>query len=271
MNLVMNALEAIGERPGRIIISTSVIEVDAAYLADTRPHYDLQPGEYVVLDVTDDGRGMTHEILARVFDPFFTTKFTGRGLGLSAVMGIVRSHHGALKVQSEPGSGTSFKVLFPCAAEPVEENLPVEMSAEDDWSGTGTVLVVDDEEAIRATVASILELYGFTAEMAADGRTALEIFRAAAERFALVVLDLTMPGMDGAQLSSEIRRICPATPILLMSGFTENEVNCRFHGDRQPDFIQKPFTVRAFAEKVRESLCKEQRATSGRKAALVEA
>ena len=162
MNLVINASEAIGDRSGVITVSVGATRCDEEYLRKTELHDDLAPGLYVHLEVTDTGSGMDAETRSRIFEPFFTTKFTGRGLGLAAVLGIVRAHKGALKVYSEPGKGTTFKVLFPALEEKGRERGPSNSSPQADWRGQGTILLVDDEESLIDLGARMLEHLGFT-------------------------------------------------------------------------------------------------------------
>ena len=185
---------------------------------------------------------MVPEVEARIFEPFFTTKFTGRGLGLAAVIGIVRGHKGALKVFSEQGWGTTFKILLPCAEGPAEES-PAAAPVQPAWRGSGTALVVDDEETVRVTTARMLEALGFSVQLADNGRTGVEKFSAAPGEFSLVVLDLTMPHMDGEEAFREIIDVRPDARVLLMSGFNEQDAISRFTGKRLAGFLQKPFTL----------------------------
>jgi PAS domain S-box-containing protein len=252
MNLVINASEAIGDKSGVISISTGLTRVDRAYLAGTLVDPDIPEGDYVFLEITDTGCGMSRETQAKIFDPFFTTKFTGRGLGLAAVIGIVRGHKGALKVYSELGRGTTFKLLFP-AADSVGKAESAATGTAGDWRSTGTVLVVDDEETMRSTVARMLRKHGIDPVLVADGRQAVEVFRAQPGRFALVLLDLTMPHMDGEQTFAELRRLHSDVRVVLMSGFDAHEATVRFTGKGLASFLQKPFTIeslRAVLQKV---------------------
>ncbi len=242
MNLLINASEAIGDRSGTITIATGAAWCDAQYLRENHVDDGLAEGLYVHLKVADSGHGMTADVRARIFDPFYTTKFTGRGLGLAAVLGIVRAHGGAIRVYSEPGRGTTFKLLFP--ALPVAEGVPVRAPAADaGWRGSGTVLVVDDEESIRALGQHILERLGFTVVTAADGREALHRYRELADASPIVLLDLTMPHLDGAATFRELRQLRPDVRVVLMSGYSEQAVEPQFAGKGLAGFIQKPFRL----------------------------
>jgi CheY-like chemotaxis protein len=192
---------------------------------------------------------MPPEVKARIFEPFYTTKFTGHGLGLAAVLGIVRSHHGTIKVYSEPGRGTTFKLLFPSIDDSV---LAGEKPADDvsAWRGKGLALVVDDEETVRAVTARTLESFGFTPLTASDGAEGVRVFREHASELRLVLLDLTMPHMDGEETFREFHRINADVPVVLMSGFTEKDTIDRFAGKRLAGFIQKPFERKRLQAKI---------------------
>ena len=190
MNLVINASEAIGDRSGVIAITTGCLECSENDLQDAWLGDPIPEGLYVFLEVADTGCGMDSETLAKLFDPFFTTKFTGRGLGMAAVLGIVRGHKGAIKVYSEPGKGTTFKVLLPAVDRPAEMFNGQDHTGE--WKGSGTVLLVDDEETVRAIGSEMLREFGFQVVTAEDGRDAVEVFKSRSD-IDFVILDLTMP------------------------------------------------------------------------------
>lgn len=252
MNLVINASDAIGEKSGVITISTGLLHADKAYITETHLSPTLPEGDYVYLEVSDNGCGMDAATKAKIFDPFFTTKFTGRGLGLAAVLGIVRGHNGALKVYSEQGKGTTFKLLLPCAdgpAEPLDETMTTGT-----WRGSGLILVVDDEDTVRNVGCRMLESMGFETARAANGLEAVEIFRKEPERFAAVLLDLTMPQMDGNEAFTELRRIRPDVRVLLISGFNEQDAINRFAGKGLSGFLQKPFKHELLRAKLRSIL-----------------
>jgi PAS domain S-box-containing protein len=254
MNLVINASEAVGDKGGVITLSTGVVRADRDYLRDALLDPDLPAGDYVALVVSDDGPGMTEEVRAKIFDPFFTTKFTGRGLGLAAVQGIVRGHKGALKVSSESGRGTTFTVLFPRAEGAVEAAAPAAEGPAEGWRGEGTVLVADDEEPVRGVAAHMLESLGFRVVLAADGQEAVARFRADPFAYRLVLLDLTMPRLGGEEVFRELRQLRPDVRVLLMSGYTEQEVTTRFAGQGLAGFLQKPFQMATLQAKVRQIL-----------------
>jgi PAS domain S-box-containing protein len=258
MNLVINGAEAIGPEGGTVLVRTGVQDVDEQYIATlAAPAGEIRAGRYVMLEVHDTGSGMTPDVAARIFDPFFTTKFTGRGLGLSAVQGIVRSHRGALKVYTKPGQGTTFKALFPASEKAVSEHEPV---VHGDLAGAGLVLIVDDEEIVAKTARHTLERFGYRTETAPDGKTALDIYRRDPDRIDLVLLDLTMPVMSGEQTLREIQLLRPSARVLLTSGYNEVEAVQRFAGKGLAGFIQKPYTSMALARKVKEILSDGHRA-----------
>lgn len=249
MNLVINASEAIGDQSGVISVTTGAMHCDRTILSETYLDADLPEGHYVFLEVSDNGCGMSAETKAKIFDPFFTTKFTGRGLGLSSVLGIVRSHRGAIKVYSEPGLGTSVKVLFPATDLPAARVEP-KVYSDPAWRGSGTVLIVDDEESVRTLAARMLRTMGFDALTAADGREAVTIFRERADQIALVLLDMTMPHLDGAETLREIKAIRSDVPAILSSGYSEQAALGRTSGSKAA-FIQKPYQYEELRRVVR--------------------
>lgn len=252
MNLVINGAEAIGPEGGTVLVQTGVQQVDDQYIQTMSSETELlRPGQYVSMEVHDTGSGMPEETLAKIFDPFFTTKFAGRGLGLSAVLGIVRAHKGALKVYSKPGNGTTFKVLFPASANPLG-NQPLPFAGS--LAGTGTILVVDDEEIVRQTARHTLEKFGYKTLTAQDGANAVDLYRGQPHAIGLVLLDLTMPVMSGEEALRHMQMINPNVRVLLTSGYNEVEAVQRFSGKGLAGFIQKPYTASALAEKVKEAL-----------------
>jgi len=253
MNLVINASEAIGEQSGVIAINTGAMDCDSAYLSETWIDDRLPEGLYVYVEVADTGCGIEKEQIRKIFDPFFTTKFTGRGLGMAAVLGIVRGHKGAIKVYSEPGKGTIFKLLLPASQRAANRHASSQ-SAGPAWRGTGTVLLVDDEETLRALGKDMLQELGFTVLTAADGREALEIYRQNRDAIRCVILDLTMPHLDGEQAFRELRRIKPDVRVLMSSGYNEQEVTQKFVGKGLAGFLQKPYNLSEIGRKIQEIL-----------------
>ena len=250
MNLVINGAEAIGDQNGSVRVTTGLQQVDEDWLAASELAEEIGPGEYIAIEVQDTGCGMDEETRKRIFDPFFTTKFTGRGLGLAAATGIVRGHKGAIKVYSARGKGSLFKILLPAvdAAPRAPERHPAAGKAE---AGTGTILVVDDEEIVRRTATSALQRYGYTVLTAENGREAVDIYRGIANRVSMVLLDMTMPVMGGEEALRHLKTINPGVRVLLSSGFNEVEAVRRFTGKGLAGFIQKPYTAAALAGKVR--------------------
>ena len=258
MNLIINASEAILEQPGLIRITTGVQSCDQSCLSASLLNEKPEPGRYVFLDISDNGCGMSKETLARLFDPFFTTKFTGRGLGMSAVMGIIRMHCGALFVESEPGKGTTFRALFPVS----ESALPT--AVQESITPTreqciapvkplsGVALVVDDEKPVLRICKKMLELCGFTVITACDGIDAVTKFREHVDEIAVVLMDLTMPNMDGITAMGEILSIRPNTRVILSSGFNKEELSERIASQAAPSgFIRKPYSMNVLESELR--------------------
>lgn len=252
MNLIINAAEAIGERAGVVQVKTGRQSVRTEPLPDLFLKEDVAPGEYVFLEVQDNGSGMDERTMQRIFDPFYTTKFTGRGLGLAAVLGIVRQHKGAIQLHSVPGRGTSFRVLL-CADENWQKPIAADAKL-DELRGVGTVLVVDDEELIRNYCRSALKLYGYEVLLARDGSEAIRLFHEKADQIGLVLLDFAMPGMDGAQTLDQIREIRSDVPVVVCSAFGDVEVEAHFAGKQFAGFFPKPYTVKQLGMKVKECI-----------------
>lgn len=250
MNLVANSIEAISSDEGRLSISTGTRTCDAEHLRGSYLHEDLPEGQYAVLEVSDTGCGMDEVTQARAFDPFFTTRFTGRGLGLAAVLGIVRGHGGAINVESQLGKGTTVEILFPLAeiADPVAALPP---ATEGDFCPEGTILVVDDDESVLEVGKETLKIAGFTVLTALDGRQAVELFRTHGDEIGCVILDLSMPGMDGYQVFAELRQIRGDVPIIISTGYSEELVEDRFSGKGLSGFIQKPYQLADLMDKIR--------------------
>ena len=253
MNLVLNASEALGPHPGEITVSIRRSTVTREQLERLLAGTDHPSGDSLELIVRDSGCGMNPDTLARIFEPFFTTKFTGRGLGLSAVLGIVRGHHGALNVSSSPGVGTTFTILLPVAgASSFELALPSVSTPT--WLGSGTVLVADDEAPVREVLSHMLARLGFEIVAVADGMEALARFRANPDLFVAVLLDVSMPRCDGAETLHEIRTLRPDTPVLLISGHGSSELSAQFAHERLAGIVQKPFTTPALREAMQRAI-----------------
>lgn len=252
MNLIVNASDAIGEKQGTISLATGVVNADREYLSGNFMAPELHEGTYAFVQVTDDGVGMDKETQAKIFDPFFTTKFTGRGLGLAAVLGIVRGHGGAIRVYSEPGSGSVFRVLLPVKDVPHH----VEKGGADSLKqkGNGTVLVIDDEEVVRNVTKRMLARIGYTPLLAEDGPTGIEMYKANKDDIACVLLDMTMPRMSGEETLRHLKEMNPEVRVLLMSGYSEQEASARFNGKGVAAFMQKPYTPQDLQEKIHEIL-----------------
>jgi signal transduction histidine kinase/CheY-like chemotaxis protein/HAMP domain-containing protein len=250
MNLITNASEAIGDRTGLISLSTGEVVQGNGSPAEASLEEALAPGCHAYLEVSDTGCGMDEETRSRIFDPFFTTKFTGRGLGLAAVVGIVRSHKGLIQVRSQPGQGSIFKVLFPamdCSSHQAAESI----TAPQRYSGGGTILVVDDEDMVRDVARMMLEELGFGVITARDGKEGVEIFRRMSGEIDAVLLDMTMPEMSGEEAITEMHGLRPEVRVILMSGYDEMEAANHFSLTKPAAFMQKPFQVATLAEKLR--------------------
>ncbi len=246
MNLVLNAAEAIGDAAGVVGIRTGFRQVDPDWIRRELEGADLQPGDYVFLEVSDNGCGMDESTKARIFDPFFTTKFTGRGLGLAAVAGIVRGHNGTIRVTSQPGAGSSFLVLVPAATRPNPAVRPAATLPE--TRGSGTILVVDDQLMVRQMVKVALESRGYTVLLAGTGSEAMQIFEKEAAGIALILLDFSMPGMGGDEVVPKLRQIRSDAKIVITSGYGESEIRRIFESTGLDGFIQKPYTAKRLCQ-----------------------
>ena len=250
MNLMSNAAESIERPSGLIRFTTGVQCCDTACLATSLLEEKPEAGSFVFLEVSDNGCGMDKDTIKRLFEPFFTTKFTGRGLGMSAVMGIIKTHGGALFVESEPGTGTTFRVLFP-----IPESAPPSAAHEPGTqlksvavlkSGKplcGVALVVDDEKAVLRVCTKMVTLCGLTVITACDGVDAVAQFREHSDQISVVLMDLTMPNMDGITAMAEIYSIRPDSRIILSSGFNAKELGERISSQPPAGFIRKPYSM----------------------------
>jgi PAS domain S-box-containing protein len=253
MNLIINASEALGDRVGTIVVRTGIQDVTDE-LEDLYGPSALALGRYVFLEVTDDGSGMSDETRTRLFEPFFTTKFTGRGLGLSAVQGIVRGHGGGIVLRTALGQGTSIRVLMPpsaAAATSAVRRAPVVAS---EWSASGLVLLVDDDAHVRTVTELLLRDIGFDVLALATGRDAIREFRERAEQVRAVVLDVTMPDLGGDQVLRELRLRRADVPVLLCSGYSQEEMGDRFAASDLASFLQKPYAFDTLRSRLRELL-----------------
>jgi PAS domain S-box-containing protein len=262
MNLITNASEAIGDKNGYISLSTGSMYCDEPYLAELSEtmgagfEEPLPEGIYVYMEVADTGCGMDSATIEKIVDPFFTTKFTGRGLGMSAVLGIVRGHKGALKIYSEVGKGTTFRVFFPTTGDSnvIQDLHRKEESEWKDWKGDGTILLADDEDTVLMVGKEMLEHMGFKVLIASNGEEALSLFREHSDDIVCILLDLSMPKMDGEEAFREIRRFQKGAKVVLCSGYNELDATQRFAGKGLAGFIQKPFTFTALRKKISEIL-----------------
>ncbi len=253
LNLITNASEALEGESGAISLSTGSMECDKQFLStfDNALHEGhfkpLESGLFTYLKVTDDGCGMDEATTERIFDPFFSTKFTGRGLGMSAVLGIVRGHSGAINISTEVGAGTSFQLLFPACEDQAkiggERRNKASADKDDTWQGKGTVLLADDEEAVCEVGSLMLNACGFEVLQAHDGLEAVEIFKQRSDEITCIILDLIMPRMDGEQAFEEIRKIKNDAKVILSSGYTMQDAIQRFPDHGLAGFIQKPYNL----------------------------
>ena len=240
LNLVTNASEALADQSGTITVQTTRQTLSKSDLLKMSIRTAAEAGPYVVLSVSDTGQGIPQSELSKIFDPFYSTKFPGRGLGLSAVLGIVQEHKGFINVHSEPESGTRIDVGFALVDEGEVETM-AETPQPETWRSEGTLLVVDDEEEVLDVARQLLELIGFKVLVANGGREALDIYRANREEIRFVVLDLTMPEMDGRETAYHLREMDPDVKLIIASGYDEMEIRERFTGQELVGVIQKPF------------------------------
>lgn len=248
INLIANASEALGHTPGVITLSTGVQECDETYLQKSRLDEKPSPGRFVSLEVSDTGSGMDAETQQHMFEPFYSTKAAGRGLGMSAILGIVRTHKGAILVDSVKGRGTTVKVLFPLSMierEIASGETPRDQPREEPCAirSYGTVLIVDDEEMVRKVCRAMVEHLGFSVLTAEDGTRAVEIFQTRSSEISCVLLDLSMPNKDGLATYKDIIRIKPDAKVILSTGFHEIEASHRFSAKGLAGFIQKPYRL----------------------------
>jgi two-component system cell cycle sensor histidine kinase/response regulator CckA len=249
MNLIINGAEAIGSSGGKVVVSTATEQIDQPF-AESLSVDSIHPGRYVLLRVRDTGRGMDPDVKAKIFDPFFTTKFTGRGLGLAAVIGIVRGHKGAIRVESEPDKGATFSAYFPAVEweAKAKDAAPPERTAV-----AGTVLIVDDEEVVLKVAKMSLERAGFAVLAAENGQRAVDLLATPGARVDLVLLDMTMPVMSGEEALRQLKKLRPDVPVVASSGYNEIEALQRF-GQGIAGFIQKPYSAPELIAQIQKAL-----------------
>jgi two-component system, cell cycle sensor histidine kinase and response regulator CckA len=251
-SLVCNASEAIGDSSGEITITLGTRMCGSRDLASPYTIEEHMPGMYVTLEVTDTGCGIDAHALPRLFDPFYTTKFTGRGLGLASVLGIVKAHGGLVQVDTVKGKGSTFRLLFPAAETQAETGNGACPAGEP--AHKPLVLVVDDEEIVLLVMRRILDRLGYEVLAAPDGETAINLCRDHHDRLACIVLDLSMPRMDGEVTLRGLRKIRRDIPVIVASGYAEADVIRRFPGNQVQGFIQKPFSKSEFESKLTDVL-----------------
>jgi CheY-like chemotaxis protein len=240
LNLLINATEAMGENGGNIWIDTSHVHVRK------RDERKVEPGDYIELRVRDDGHGMSPEVKARIFDAFYTTKPKGTGIGLSSVGRIMLAHGGSVRVDSEAGVGTTFSLLFPLA----DAVMTNERKAPG-WRATGRVLVVDDEALLAESIAMVLRSLGLTVDVAIGGEESLRIFHEVEGPYVAIMIDLTMPGMDGADTLLALRKAGLTAPAIVMSGLERNPALVRLPRSEYSSFLLKPFASKAIISAIR--------------------
>jgi PAS domain S-box-containing protein len=251
LNLVTNSIEALGEAAGTIVIDMRSTTLDRHELATFQLNQHAGPGEFVVLQVRDTGCGMDAATQQRIFDPFFSTKFTGRGLGLASLAGIVQTHRGAVRVRSTLGEGSSIEVAFRLAEPRKASERPPSVA---DWKGSGPILLIDDDDTVRKVMAELLTMLGFDVTAAASGETGLELYRRGSPRFKLIVLDWIMPGMSGAAVLEQLRKTEPELPVILISGYSVEDLA---NYDHYSIGLQKPMMFDALRDAVRSMLADE--------------
>ncbi len=252
MNLVSNAAESIGgEMQGEITIITRVVQAEQIDLDSKFIEERRKPGNYILFEVVDNGCGMNEEILNRIFDPFFTTKFTGRGLGMSAVLGIVRSHDGSIQVNSKPGRGTQFNVYLPVSNREAEDHVEDSIEAIMPRDTEQTILLIDDEVMVRAVVERLLKKLGCKVLLASNGVEGFEIYQEHRDDIDLVLLDMTMPKMGGKETLSRLRALDASLPVFICSGYSNDSVAGQFDTVQPTGYLQKPFLLSSLQDVLR--------------------
>jgi PAS domain S-box-containing protein len=259
LNLITNASEGLGEQEGVISITAARLQSGPS---DSAPN--LCRGDYVRLEVSDTGCGMTEETQSKIFDPFFSTKFAGRGMGLAVVKGVVHSHDGAINVVSAPGRGSRFEILLPCSSEPAKEGHDKAgfSAAGEVVSSSGAVLIVEDEHTLRAAVSRMLRRKGFTVFEAADGDAGASLFRDKAPQIDVVLLDLTLPGLSGGELLRELRRLQPDVTVIVTSAYSREQAQTTLGAQPPSLYIRKPYQVKELTDMLRESIRDKRQVTN---------
>jgi CheY-like chemotaxis protein len=257
MNLILNASDSLTDKGGTISVTTSI--GTARGIPAFSPSGGLLQGDHVILEVSDTGSGISKEVQARIFDPFFTTKVAGHGLGLAVVQGVVHAHKGSIELMSAPDQGTTFRVLWPIAIQTPQTSFGVDCAAAGhisvpNTSITGNVLVVEDEEPLRLSIAKMLRRKGFSVVEAADGTAAVNLFRNQQNKIDVVVLDVTLPGAPSSTVVAEAGRLRPGTKVLLMSAYSREMVEAIAAAPQVRGFIRKPFQLGQLVAVIRETL-----------------
>ncbi len=254
MNLIINAAEAIGDNEGVIRLRVGITKRMPSELLTLPKNNvsDLQPCLFI--EVSDSGCGMDENTLNRIYEPFFTTKFTGRGLGMSAVMGIVNSHEGGISVESKPGQGTTFRILLPLDEAAAPSRIREKNTQENNWQGHGSLLFVDDEPALRDIMPRVLRQLGFHVLIAANGVEALDLYQRHGNEIKLVILDMTMPQMDGYETYLALQGIDPSVRVIVASGYSKHDIEARFTDSALRGILHKPYSIKELRECMRAHL-----------------
>jgi CheY-like chemotaxis protein len=250
MNLVINAAEALTSHPRTVRLATRSYILDQETIGRMTFPGEAKPGEFICIEVSDTGTGMSADVIRRIFEPFYTTKFTGRGLGLSAVQGIIRARGGALHVDSQLGQGSTFRAFFPVCAENVGAAGPLNPVGRHNSIRKLTLLLVDDENSVLEVAAHALRRQGHTVYTASNGAHAVTLIQGLSQSVDGVLLDLTMPELDGVSTLHALRALRPNLRVVLMSGYDQQEATRRFDGLGLSGFLQKPFDIQSLREKV---------------------
>jgi len=251
LNLITNASEALENESGTITVSTRVEQLLESDISDMPVKTNAKAGRYVILAVEDTGKGISPDEMTKIFDPFYSTKFPGRGLGLSSVLGIIREHHGLINVGSVPEEGTRIYVGFPIVEEPEVVTME-EIPSPEEWQGSGTLLVVDDEAEVLDVAQQLLELLGFDVITAQGGREALSVYAERSQDIRCILLDLTMPEMDGIETLRELTKLDADIRVVICSGYDESDIRERFEGLSLVGVIPKPFQFAELQRRMQE-------------------